>query len=115
MVLHTDRRAEISTIQLSDCIAEYNPGIVRLTLHGKGRKDPVEFLKNRESEMLKDWLKFRGSDPGPLFNLVRKSDEIVKEPLTPWAVYMTIQRRMTIAGIQNATSHDKQQYRIFWT
>lgn len=46
---------------------EANPGIDRLILHGKGRKDCVEFLQNGEREILGDWLKIRGSESGPMF------------------------------------------------
>ncbi len=112
MVLYTARRAEISTIQYSDYVVDYKPGIDRLVLHGKGRKDRVEFLQNGEREIMNDWLKLRGNEPGPLFYLVRKSDEIVKDALTPMAVYMTIRRRMAQAGIKNATPHDLRRTAI---
>jgi len=112
MVLFTARRAEISTVQYFDYMTEYKPGIDRLIIHGKGRKDRSVFLSNGEREIINGWLKLRGSDPGPLFYLVRKSDEIVKEPLTPMAVYMTIRRRMELAGIKNATPHDLRRTAI---
>ena len=112
MVLYTARRAEISTIQYSDYLINYKPGVDRILLHGKGRKDRVEFLQNGEREIMNDWLRIRGSDPGPLFYMVFKSDEIVQRPLSPMGVYMTIQRRMAKAGITNATVHDLRRTAI---
>jgi len=112
MVLYTARRAEITTIQFSDYTKEYKPGIDRLVLHGKGRKDRVEFLQNGERDILNDWIKLRGSEPGPLFFQVRKSDEIVRLPLKPITVYQTILRRMEKAGIKNATPHDLRRTAI---
>lgn len=112
MVLYTARRAEVTTIQYSDYIPEYKPGMDRLFLHGKGRKDRVVSLKNGEREILADWLKLRGSDPGPLFYVVLKSDEIVRRPLASITVYQTILRRMAKAGIKNATPHDLRRTAI---
>lgn len=112
MVLYTARRAEITTIQYSDYTPEYKPGIDRLVLHGKGRKDRVEFLQNGEREILTDWLKLRGSEAGPLFFVVLKSDEIVRRALKPITIYQTILRRMAKAGIKNATPHDLRRTAI---
>jgi integrase len=112
MVLYTARRAEITTVQYSDYLPEYKPDIDRLVLHGKGRKDRVEFLQNGERDILRDWLKLRGDEPGPLFYIVMKSDEIVKRPMRPQAVYMMILRRMARAGIMNATPHDLRRTAI---
>lgn len=112
MVLYTARRAEVTTIQYSDYTPEYKCGVARLVLHGKGRKERVEFLSNGEREIMGDWLKIRGSDPGPLFYVVLKSDEIVKRGLAPITVYQTILRRMEKAGIKNATPHDLRRTAI---
>jgi integrase len=112
MVLYTARRAEVTTIQYSDYIPEYKPDIDRLILHGKGRKDRVVFLSNGEREILTDWLKIRGTEPGPLFYMVRKSDEIVKRGILPLAVYQMILRRMRRAGIEHATPHDLRRTAI---
>ena len=112
MVLYTARRAEVTTIQFSDYIPEYKPGIGRLVLHGKGRKDRVEFLSNGEREVLTDWIKVRGSEPGPMFYVVLKSDEIVRRKLQPITVYQMILRRMRRAGIQNATPLDLRRTAI---
>jgi integrase len=112
MAYHTARRAEITTVQYCDYVPEYKPGVNRLVLHGKGRKDRVEFLQNGERKVLDDWIALRGSDPGPLFYLVRKSDEIIKTPLSTMTVYMTVKRRMAQAGIKNATPHDLRRTAI---
>jgi integrase len=112
MVLYTARRAEVTTIQYSDYIPEYKPGIGRLVLHGKGRKDRVEFLQNGEREILTDWIKVRGSEPGPMFYVVLKSDEIVTRALSPITIYAMILRRMRRSGIKNATPHDLRRTAI---
>jgi integrase len=112
MVLYTARRAEITTIKLSDYTPEYKSGIGRLVLHGKGRKDRVEFVSNGEREILSDWLKLRGTDPGPLFYVTGRSDEIIKRVLAPITIYQMIARRMKRAGIQNATPHDLRRTAI---
>jgi integrase len=112
MVLYTARRAEVTTIQYKDLTPTYKPGVDRLVLHGKGRKDRVEFLSNGERDILGDWLKLRGTNPGPLFYLVRKSDEIVKQPLKPITIYQMVLRRMAKAGIKNATPHDLRRTAI---
>jgi len=112
MVLYTARRAEVTTIQYSDYMPEYKPGIGRLVLHGKGRKDRVEFLSNGEREIMTDWIKVRGSEPGPMFYTVLKSDEIVRRKMAPISVYQMILRRMRRAGIHNATPHDLRRTAI---
>ncbi len=112
MVLYTARRAEVTTIQYSDYTPEYKPGIDRLVLHGKGKKDRVEFLQNGERQILTDWLKIRGSKAGPMFYVVLKSDEFVMRKLAPITVYQMIRRRMKRAGIQNATPHDLRRTAI---
>lgn len=112
MVLYTARRAEVTTIQYSDYTREHKPGIDRIVLHGKGRKDRVSFLQNGEREILNDWLKLRGDEPGPLFYVVLKSDEIVRRPLAPITIYQTILRRMAKAGIKHATPHDLRRTAI---
>jgi integrase len=112
MVIYTARRAEITTLQYSDYTQDYKPGVDRLVIHGKGRKDRVEFLSNGEREILTDWLKLRGSEPGPMFYVVLKSDEIVKHALTPAGIYMTVLRRMKMAGIERATVHDLRRTAI---
>jgi integrase len=112
MVLYTARRAEITSIQYSDYIPEYKPGIAKLTLHGKGRKDRVEFISNGEREIMADWIKIRGTEPGPMFFVVLKSDEIVRRPLKPITIYQMVLRRMHRAGIQNASPHDLRRTAI---
>jgi len=112
MVLYTARRAEITTIQYSDYNPDYKPGIGRLVLHGKGRKDRVEFVSNGEREILSDWIKVRGSEPGPLFYAVLKSDEIVTRAIKPITIYQMILRRMKRAGIAHATPHDLRRTAI---
>ena len=112
MVLYTARRAEITTIQYSDYIPEYKPGIARLVLHGKGRKDRVEFLSNGERQIMTDWMSIRGSEAGPMFFVILKSDEIVRRQITPNGIYQMILRRMKKAGIQNATPHDLRRTAI---
>ncbi len=112
MVLYTARRFEITTIQYSDYTPEYKPGVARLVLHGKGRKDRTEFLSNGEREIMTDWLSIRGSDPGPMFYVILKSDEIVRRKMTPITVYHVIRKRMQRAGIQNATVHDLRRTAI---
>ena len=112
MVLYTARRFEITTIQYSDYIPEYKSGVARLVLHGKGRKDRVEFLSNGEREIISDWLKIRGDEPGPMFYVVLKSDEIVCRKMAPITVYHVIRKRMQRAGILNATPHDLRRTAI---
>ncbi len=107
MVLFTARRAEVTTVQLSDYQSNYKPGMGRLVLHGKGKKDRAEFLQNGEKELLEEWMGMRGSEPGPLFCHLDSN-----EPLAPITVYQMIRRRMKRAGIQHATPHDLRRTAI---
>lgn len=113
MVLFTCRRAEITTIQMADHSVEYKPGVDRLVLHGKGRKDREEFLQNGEREIMRDWIKLRGAESeaeaesGPLFTHIQGFHK-----LTPNAVYKMIGVRMKKAGITGATPHDLRRTSI---
>lgn len=97
------RRAEITALDLVD----YNPATGALTVRGKRNKERLAHVVNGSRAALADWLTVRGDDAGPLFLAVNKGGVIRDgQRLTTQAIYNTVQKRATAAGVQNVSCHD---------
>jgi len=97
------RRAEVSTLDLDD----YDPGAGQLVVHGKRSKERLVYLAEGAIEAVNDWLKVRGSDPGPLFISIRKGGQLVQNRnIPPGALYNLLHRRAKKTGISSFSPHD---------
>ncbi len=103
------RRDEISRLSMSD----YDEASGRLTITGKGRKQRVGYMWNNVRAALTDWLKIRGSRPGPLFYCILKGDEPFARRISDMSVWMMFKRRLKDAGItRRFTCHDTRRTAI---
>ncbi len=97
------RRSEVVALDLADYDAD--AGVLRVR-RGKGNKDRRVPLASSAAPTLEEWLAERGAWAGPLFCQTRKGNTVVRERLSPQAVYKTVQRRATAAHVQEVTPHD---------
>lgn len=97
------RRSEIARLKLDDINLE--TGEVRV-LAGKGNKDRLAYLSGPALEALRDWLKVRGSSPGPFFYQTDKTGKLKIKPISDEAVMRVLRKRTLQAGIENCSPHD---------
>ncbi len=97
------RRSEVVHLDLSD----YQPDTGALTVRGgKGRKDRIVYASNGSADALCDWITIRGSEPGPLFHPVNKSDRVIPRRLTDQSILFLCRRRSDQAGVARFSPHD---------
>jgi integrase len=100
------RLAEVSNLNLVDYTPDCEPEVGRLICHGKGSKDRTLYIKNGARKALNEWIKIRGTAPGPLFYNILKSDEPFPRRLSPRTIYEMLRDRGEIAGLSHFTPHD---------
>jgi integrase len=100
-------------------LTDLNPVSGQLQVRrGKGRKPRSVSLPASALPALQDWLKVRGSEPGPLFSAVLKNGRLVRQPdgrlqgLSGSAVWAICKERGRKAGILPPAPHD---LRRTWT
>jgi integrase len=99
------RRDEISRIQMDD-LKETEEGY-DLRLQGKGNKHRTAYINNGALSALRDWIHFRGTDPGRLFVNVRKNGKIAGGKLSGEAMRKLLYKRGLLAGLaEPVTWHD---------
>jgi site-specific recombinase XerD len=97
------RRSEIVRL---DC-ARYKQDLNELTvLSGKGRKDRLVYAPDGAREAIKEWLKIRGSQTGPLFCQVNKAGRISERRLTGQGIWHILKKRGGQAGVESFSPHD---------
>jgi site-specific recombinase XerD len=97
------RRAEIVKL---DC-SHYNKDANELTVVcGKGRKDRLVYVPDGAAEAIKDWLRLRGSDAGPLFCHVNKAGCVRSRRLSGQGIWHILQKRGGEAGVKSFSPHD---------
>lgn len=103
------RRAELVTLDLSDC--EYRPESedYKLVVRGKRNKERTAYPRNGAAKALSDWLKIRGDEPGPLFMAINKGGKIRDGRLTTQAIYNMLKKRATEAGVDDFSPHDMRR------
>ena len=73
---------------------------------GKGRKHRVTYLGDG-LPWVKDWLDWRGGEPGPLLHEVRAGRVVHRvRPLSAEAIWNVVHRRAKAAGLERITPHD---------
>ncbi|NJM88903.1 MAG: site-specific integrase [Hydrococcus sp. RU_2_2] len=97
------RRSEVVNLDNSD----FNPRTRALTIRGaKGKKDRSNYLPEGGVRAVKDWLKVRGNEPGPLLYPLTKAKCIIPRRMSEQGVMAALQRRGSIAGIAPFSPHD---------
>lgn len=99
------RRTEIVSLDRGD--VEDDGETVTVKVSGKGRKERIVPLDNGGAEAIRDWLKVRGPEEGPLFYSGRKGGHLVKrQRMTAQAAYAMLKRRAKQAGVKDLGTHD---------
>ncbi len=96
------RRHEAAGLLLSDL--DVNEGTIKVL--GKGNKERINALHDRNLDIIQTWLDERGLAPGPLFLRARKGNRLVNEPISGQTIYDIIIRRYKEAGLKRLTPHD---------
>jgi len=96
------RRHEAAGLLLSDL--NTSEGTIKVL--GKGNKERINALHDRNLDIIYTWLDERGLAPGPLFLRARKGNRLVNEPISGQTIYDIIIRRYKEAGLKRLTPHD---------
>lgn len=97
------RRSEVVNLDLKD----FNRRTRALTIRGaKGRKDRINYLPERATMAVEDWLVIRGKAPGPLLYPLDKAKRIITRRMSEQGVMTALQRRGKKAGIAPFSPHD---------
>lgn len=96
------RRHEAAGLLLSDL--DTDNGTIKVL--GKGNKERINALHDRNLDIIAVWLDERGLAPGPLFLRARKGNRLVNEPISGQTIYDIIIRRYKEAGLKRLTPHD---------
>ncbi len=100
------RLAEVSKLMLADYAPDFAPGTGRLICHGKGNKDRTLYIKNGTLKALNEWIKIRGTEPGPLFWPILKADIAFNRRVGPTSIWHMLGIRGKNAGLAHFTPHD---------
>ncbi len=97
------RRSEVCQLDLAD----YQPKTGLLTVRaGKGNQHRIAYLTPENRKLLGQWLRYRGSHAGPLFNPIGKDGTCHLRRLCSESIYQVVKRRTEQAGLSNITPHD---------
>jgi integrase len=100
------RLAEVSNLNLEDYAPDFTPEVGRLIVHGKGSKDRTAYIKNGTRTALNEWIKIRGTDPGPMFYKIVKSDQPFPRRVCTTSIWRMLRDRGMIANLPHFTPHD---------
>jgi integrase len=103
------RRQEIAHLDLAD----YDPinGTLRV-LRKRQKRHTVYIEDEGTKQVLGEWLKIRGNEPGPLFYRVHKGGRIEPARLNPQTISDMLQRRARQTGLARLTPHDLRRTTI---
>jgi integrase len=96
------RRHEAAGLLLSDL--NVNEGTIKVL--GKGNKERINALHDRNLDIIQTWLDERGLAPGPLFLRASKGNRLINEPISGLTIYDIFIRRYMEAGLKRLTPHD---------
>ena len=97
------RRAEVAKLDLSD----YDEENKKLKVNGKRSKQRTVYLADGAVAALRDWLKVRGNESGPLFVAINRGNNLVPgKPMTPQGIYYLLKSRAKRAGVKSFSPHD---------
>jgi len=97
------RRAELVALDRRDYERVKSAITVR---RGKGRTARVAYAARGARAAVDGWLHLRGTDEGPLFHPVNKSDRVIPRRMTAQAVFGVMRRLASVAGVSAFSPHD---------
>ncbi|BAZ71052.1 phage integrase (plasmid) [Fischerella sp. NIES-4106] len=97
------RRSEVAHLDLSDFRSRSRSLTIRET---KGGKERIVYLTETGVQAVKDWLKVRLLEPGPLFYPLSKGQQVIPRRMSEQGILRALQRRGERAGVENFTPHD---------
>jgi integrase len=103
------RRQEIVNLDLADYDAVN--GTLRV-LRKRQKRHTVYIEDAGAKQVLGEWLKVRGNEPGPLFYRVHKGERIEAARLNPQSISAMIIRRARQTGLSKLTPHDLRRTTI---
>jgi integrase len=97
------RRAEVAKLDWSDYDAENK----KLKVNGKRSKQRTVYLAEGAVAALRDWLKIRGNENGPLFVAINRGSNLIpNKSMTPQGIYYLLKSRAKRAGVKKFSPHD---------
>lgn len=96
------RRGELARLE----VADFDPDDCSILVQGKGRKQRTVYLSEQGCRYLGEWLRRRGSAPGPLFCPVNQCDEVRIRRLRGESIAYILRRIQERAGIEPFSPHD---------
>ncbi len=100
------RRSEVVNLNFESIVEREQALIVM----GKGNKERMAYMPDGTFTRLQTWLVYvRGSESGPLFNRIRRYDDVTHSRLTDQAIYHILETRRIETGIDKFTPHDMRR------
>lgn len=97
------RRSEVTHLDLN----HFKPRNCSLHIHNsKGNLDRIVYLPPKGVEVIKDWLKFRKKEAGPLLYPLSRGHNILYRKISDQGILKALQTRGELAGLNNFTIHD---------
>ncbi|MFT2112739.1 tyrosine-type recombinase/integrase [Marinomonas sp. 2405UD68-3] len=97
------RRSEIVALDLEHI--DYRDQA--LTVLGKGNKERIAYMPNGTWGRLHYWVEdVRGNQKGPLFNRIRRHDDMTDQRMTDQAIYHILETRRLESGLEKFAPHD---------
>ena len=97
------RRSEVTSLDLN----HFKPRNCSLHIHNsKGNLDRVIYLPPKGVKVIKEWIKFRKKEPGPLLFPLSRGHNIIYRRITDQGILKALQTRGKLAGLETFTVHD---------
>jgi site-specific recombinase XerD len=97
------RRAELAGLDLDDFTNDACSLRVR---NGKRQKQRTVYLAKQGCLLVREWVRERGDEPGPLFCPVRQTGEVRATRMRGESITYILQRRQRAAGVEGFSPHD---------
>ncbi|HFZ8522864.1 TPA: tyrosine-type recombinase/integrase [Salmonella enterica subsp. enterica serovar Birkenhead] len=97
------RRSEVVALDMESVI----PRTRALRVLGKGNKERIAYVPDGAWQRLMRWVdEVRGEQPGPLFQRIRRFDDVTADRMTDQAIYHILETRRIEAGLEKFAPHD---------
>lgn len=97
------RRAEVAGLDLDD----FDDDECSLTVrNGKRRKQRTVYLKREGCELVREWIRERGDDDGPLFCPVSQTGNVRVSRMRGESIRYILRGRQEAAGVEAFSPHD---------
>lgn len=97
------RRSEIVALDMENVVTRDRS----LRVLGKGNKERISYVPDGAWKRLTQWVEeVRGEQPGPLFQRIRRFDDVTADRMTDQAIYHILETRRIEAGMEKFAPHD---------